>query len=281
MRHAINLTEEHAQEVPDNPVDALKREIRDQAIDAIEQMHLATAIQRIVELEKIRLLESGEVHRTLSIRQHSFSVPAEIPPSWQPSNKRPVPLIGADHHFSASALKKYQDCPLCYKFQYVLQVPSLPKTFFSMGTAVHAVIEHLSKQQLEGVPPTREQALALLDSYWSSEAYTSHAHELEDRAKAEAMLDTYLTWQAANQNTIIGNEKKFRFPINGRMVKGYIDRVEQTPEGGYVVIDFKTGSLLLCTFEKYHQNGYPDEPVLPRRPGYVREAAGPGIALLR
>jgi DNA helicase II / ATP-dependent DNA helicase PcrA len=26
-------------------------------------------------------------------------------------------------------------------------------------------------------------------------------------------------------------------------MKGYIDRIELTPEGGYVVIDFKTGSL--------------------------------------
>ena len=56
------------------------------------------------------------------------------------------------------------------------------------------------------------------------------------------MLDTYLAWQAANRNTIVGNEKKFQFPINGRQMKGFIDRVEQTPDGGYVVIDFKTGS---------------------------------------
>ena len=56
------------------------------------------------------------------------------------------------------------------------------------------------------------------------------------------MLDTYLAWQAANRNTIIGTEKKFQFPLNGRKVKGYIDRIEQTPDGEYVVVDFKTGS---------------------------------------
>ena len=41
-------------EVPDNPVDTLKRKIKDQVHRAVEQMHLKTAIQRIVELEKIR-----------------------------------------------------------------------------------------------------------------------------------------------------------------------------------------------------------------------------------
>jgi DNA helicase-2/ATP-dependent DNA helicase PcrA len=103
------------------------------------------------------------------------------------------------------------------------------------------VIELLSKQQLEGTTPTRERGLELLNTCWSSDAYTSRTHELEDRIKAEAMLDTYLAWQAANRNTIVAAEKKFQFPLNGRKVKGFIDRIEQTPEGEYVVVDFKTG----------------------------------------
>lgn len=238
---SVNLSEDKGVEIPDNPVDALKRRIRDQAMIAIEQMHLSTAIQRIVELEKIRLLEAGKTPDAFQPGTF-FSIPADDAAILAAFERRPIPLIGMDHHFSASALKKYQDCPLCYKFQYVLQVPSLPKTFFSMGTAVHAVIEHLSNQQLDGIQPTKERALALLDSNWSSDAYTSKTHEDEDRLKAEAMLDTYLAWQARNPNTIIGNEKKFQFPINERQLKGSIDRVEQTPDGGYVVIDFKTGS---------------------------------------
>jgi len=171
-----------------------------------------------------------------------FSVPASDETLVAAFEQKPVPLVGPDHHFSASAIKKYEDCPLCYKFQYVLQVPSLQKTFFSMGTAVHTVIEHLSKAQAEGYLPTQERALELLDSCWSSEAYTSRTHELEDRAKAEAMLDTYLVWQAANRNTIAGTEKKFQFSLGDRKVKGYIDRIERTPDGEYVVVDFKTGT---------------------------------------
>ena len=34
---------------------------------------------------------------------------------------------------------------------------------------------------------------------------------------------------------------KFQFTLNGRVVKGFIDRVENTPDGQYVVIDYKTG----------------------------------------
>jgi DNA helicase-2/ATP-dependent DNA helicase PcrA len=237
----VVMEQQEGSEVPDNPVDTLKRKIRDQAHRAVEQMHLKTAIQRIVELEKIRLLEEG---KTLAAFDPAafFSVPADDPALLAAFENKPVLLVGDDHHFSASALKRYEDCPLCYKFQYVLLVPSLPQTYFSMGTAVHTVIERLSKYQLEGTTPTKERALELLNSCWSSEAYASRTHEREDRMKAEAMLDTYLGWQTTNRNTIVAAEKKFQFPLNGRKVKGFIDRIEKTPEGEYVVVDFKTGA---------------------------------------
>jgi DNA helicase-2/ATP-dependent DNA helicase PcrA len=238
---AVIMAEQEDTEIPDNPVDTLKRKIKDQAHRAVEQMHLKTAIQRIVELEKIRLLEEGKSLASFDPAAF-FSVPADDPALLAAFEHKPVLLVGDDHHFSASALKKYEDCPLCYKFVYVLQVPTLPQTYFSMGTAVHTVIERLSKYQLEGGIPTKEHAIDLLNSCWSSEAYASRTHELEDRVKAEAMLDTYLSWQAANRNTIVAAEKKFQFPLNGRKVKGYIDRIEQTPAGEYIVVDFKTGS---------------------------------------
>ena len=165
---AVIMKQQEGAEIPDNPVDFLKRTIRDQAHRAVEQMHLKTAIQRIVELEKIRLLEEG---KTLAAFDPAafFSVPADDPALLAAFENKPVLLVGDDHHFSASALKRYEDCPLCYKFQYVLLVPGLPKTYFSMGTAVHSVIELLSKQQLEGTTPTRERALELLNTCWSSE----------------------------------------------------------------------------------------------------------------
>ena len=237
----VIMEQQEGLEVPDNPVDTLKRKILDQAHRAVEQMHLKTAIRRIVELEKIRLLEEG---KTLAAFDpvSLFEIPADDPALLAAFEQKPIPLVGDDHHFSASALKRYEDCPLCYKFVYVLQVPTLARTYFSMGTAVHTVIELLSKYQLEGKTPTKERAVELLNSCWSSEAYTSRTHELEDRIKAEAMLDTYLAWQAANRNTIVAAEKRFQFPLNGRKMKGYIDRIEQTPEGEYVVVDFKTGS---------------------------------------
>ncbi len=151
-RTTVSLSTEEKPDLPDNPVDLLKRQVRDQAISAIEQMHLSTAIQRIVELEKIRLLEQGKSPDMFDPAAF-FTLPASDCALVAAFEQKPVPLVGPDHHFSASAIKKYEDCPLCYKFQYVLQVPSLQKTYFSMGSAVHSVIEHLSRAQAGRVSP--------------------------------------------------------------------------------------------------------------------------------
>jgi len=81
----------------------------------------------------------------------------------------------------------------------------------------------------------------MLEQFWSSDAYASKKKEREDKERAEQMTDTYLAWQSQNENQVIDVEMKFAFDLSGRTVKGFIDRVERTPEGNYIVIDFKTG----------------------------------------
>jgi DNA helicase-2/ATP-dependent DNA helicase PcrA len=223
------------------PLEELIRETREQAKAAIDQGLHRTALQRLVELEKLKLIEdSGD---PASFDAGAFFTYVE--PDFRLSELvqgKSLPLIGDGHTFSASALNTYADCPLRYKFQYVLLIPSGPKTYFSLGSAVHSVVEQLAKDSLNGFPFTRERALSLLDAEWDSSAYPNRTQEAEDRAKAESLLDTFLAWQATNTNTILAAEQRFRFRLDGRIVTGYIDRIEQQPDGGLVVIDFKTGS---------------------------------------
>ncbi len=82
----------------------------------------------------------------------------------------------------------------------------------------------------------------MLNTAWSTAAYESKSHEMKDREAAEALLDTYLAWQARNPNRILEAEKRFQITLGGRRLNGVIDRIEETPDGEIVVIDFKTGS---------------------------------------
>lgn len=225
----------------ENPMVQYQHSIQYQAKRAIHQLHLQTALQHIVTLEKLRLLSEG---KNLSLfDRDAFLTFTENDAEIEALMQGHTPsLVGEAHTFSASGLGTYERCPLKYKFQYVILIPSIPRTFFDLGSSVHTVIEHLSKKQKEGIPPTKEKALALLDSAWSTAAYESKSHEVKDRATAEALLDTYLAWQAANRNRILEAEKRFQITLGGRTIRGVIDRIEETPEGDIVVIDFKTGS---------------------------------------
>jgi DNA helicase II / ATP-dependent DNA helicase PcrA len=220
-------------------VEQAKTLLQDQAIRAIQNMQPNTAIQKIIELEKLRILESGG--RLEDFKLPLLSVENSDTELLRLFEGKRTPLISEDHHFSASALQTFDSCPMKYKFGYVLRIPTEVKTYFNLGGAVHEVIENLTRQELEGIPATKEQALAMLEQFWSSDAYASKKKEREDKELAEKMIDTYLAWQAQNENQVIDVEMKFVFNLSGRNVKGFIDRVERTPEGNYVVIDFKTG----------------------------------------
>jgi len=225
----------------ENPLEQYQHTLQYQAKRAIHQLHLQTALQNIVALEKLRLVSEGK--SLSSFNRDAFLTFTENDAEIEALMQGHTPcLIGEAHTFSASGLSAYERCPLKYKFQYVVLIPSVSRTFFDLGSAVHTVIEHLSKKQKEGIPPTKEMALALLDTAWSTAAYESKSHEMEDRATAEALLDTYLAWQAGNPNRILEAEKRFQISLGGRIVRGVIDRIEETSEGEIVVIDFKTGS---------------------------------------
>ena len=75
-----------------------------------------------------------------------------------------APLISEDHHFSASPLQTFDDGKM-QQIQLILRVPIAGKTHGNLGSAVHEVIENLTRQELEGIPPTEEQALALLEQF--------------------------------------------------------------------------------------------------------------------
>ena len=223
----------------ESAVEQAKNLLQEQAIRAIQNMQPKTAIQKIIELEKLCILESGE-------RLQEFEMPALTNEDSDEELRRlfegkHTPLISEGHHFSASALQTFDNCPMQYKFSYVLRVPTARKTYFNLGAAVHKVIENLTRQELEGIPPTKETALAMLEHFWSSDAYATKKKEREDKERAEQMIGTYLAWQSQNENEVIDVEMKFAFDLSDRIVKGFIDRVERTPEGNFVVIDFKTG----------------------------------------
>jgi DNA helicase-2/ATP-dependent DNA helicase PcrA len=228
----------------ESPVEKTKRHLQEQAAQAVYQMRTKTALQHLIDLEKVRLIESGGAMDDFSLEEFTRGYGRDH--SWLESLLRaePAPLISENHRFSASALNTYENCPQHYKFAYVLNVPSASQISFNLGSLIHDIIYQLTLRELEGVPPSELQAFELLERLWPSAGFASKQEEEERREEAQQLLATYVEWNLEDENEVIGAEVEFLFPLKGRNVKGFIDRLERTPEGHYVVVDFKTGSSM-------------------------------------
>jgi len=224
-------------------LEQLKQEHQTIAATSINQMNLQTAIQKIVDLckiqyfEKHKKLDGFDPSKILKIENNDSHIDDQL-------YEKHTPLITKENfRLSPSTIETYEDCPLKFKFQYVLKIPTPSKTFLSLGTAVHAVAENLTKMQKDNVKPTEKLALEILGKHWNSSTYRSQkTKEKQDKVTSKEMIKTYLEWEKNNKNKPIDVEPYFRIPFNGVTISGKIDRVEQTPEGEYEVIDFKTGA---------------------------------------
>jgi DNA helicase-2/ATP-dependent DNA helicase PcrA len=207
---------------------------------AVAEARYTAAFIHLVTLERIRLLAEGG--DPASFDPASFlSVPLPAPETAIPGSS-PVPVeIPRTFSFSASSLECYDECPLKYKFRHLLEIPTPPKGYFDLGTAVHTTVELLSKDRQKGIQRTRDEAIGILQASWDPSGYTSVTQEGEHWAKALLQLDNYISWDTANPNAVVDVERWFSFKYLDQIMKGKIDRLERTPGGKLVVIDYKTG----------------------------------------
>jgi DNA helicase-2/ATP-dependent DNA helicase PcrA len=223
------------------PLGQVKKRIQDQASTAVYQMRLKSAFQDIVDLERIRLVESGENLEDFDVEV--FVEGGYRTDEWlrQLLSGPPPRLVGEDHHFSPTALEKYSKCPLRYKFEHVLKIPP-SKQGFILGGLVHDVIHYLAEEELRGMPPTDWRALQVLEKLWPPHEFVSKTEEAEQKEEAQKALEKYVAWNEGNENELVGSEIKFSFSLDGWPINGRIDRVERTAEAEHVIIDFKTTS---------------------------------------
>jgi DNA helicase II / ATP-dependent DNA helicase PcrA len=223
-------------------LEQLKQEHQAIAVNSIHQMNLKTAIQKIIDLAKIKHFEE---FKNLDNFDHTkiFEIEAKEDHIDSQLYQKSIPLITKENfRLSPSKIQTFEDCPLKFKFQHVLRVPTPSKTYFGMGTAIHSVAENMTKLQKDGKKPNEKLALEILEKQWDASSYRNQrTKESQDKVKSKEMVKTYLDWAENNPNTPVDVEPKFKIILNDVAISGKIDRVEQTPEGDYEVIDFKTG----------------------------------------
>ncbi len=148
-----------------------------------------------------------------------------------------LPRRGEGLLLSASDIETYRSCPLKYKFARVFRIPQEPTMNQRFGILVHQVLERWHAAH----GSSREELLALLDAGWRRGGFGDSEEERQFHAKAVASLHRYFERDADEGSEPAWLEKAFQFKLGPHVVRGRVDRVDRLADGGYELVDYKTG----------------------------------------
>jgi DNA helicase-2/ATP-dependent DNA helicase PcrA len=171
-------------------------------------------------------------------RARAQAIAAREEPSLEPF----LPKRGDGLMLSASDIETYRSCPLKYKFARVFRIPSEPTLNQRFGILVHQVLERF---HAAGGPTRRpgglDELLGLLDTGWRRGGFGDTDQERQLRGKAVTAMHRYQERVAAEDAEPVWLEKGFQFKLGSHVLRGRVDRVDRLPDGGYELIDYKTG----------------------------------------
>jgi DNA helicase-2/ATP-dependent DNA helicase PcrA len=166
----------------------------------------------------------------------------------EPSLESFLPRRGDGLALSASDIETYRTCPLKYKFARVFRIPSEPTINQRFGILVHQVLERYHTVASPGPPgageggtPGLPEMLNLLEAGWRRGGFGDSEEERQLRAKATQALVRYHDRFHAEDAEPQWFERSFQFRMGPHTLRGRVDRVDKLPDGGYELIDYKTG----------------------------------------
>jgi putative RecB family exonuclease len=150
------------------------------------------------------------------------------------------------------------------------------------GTLVHRALELLFWEDAPGAR-TRETAAAHLERAWVElqddpeflELALPDAEAREFRSAAGVLVENYFAIEDPNAVNAIGVELRLEVEVGAMHLRGIIDRLDLTPEGELVVVDYKTGRAPGLVYENSRLGGvqfyaFLCEKLLGRRPDRIQ-----------
>ena len=157
-----------------------------------------------------------------------------------------IDIAARPRHLSPSSASTFRQCPQRWKFRYVDKLPDPPGEAAVAGTFAHRVLEEL----LELAPDERtlESAKSLAKQVWAETSTEGDFVALGldtdgvRNFKWTAWRAIEGLWDLEDPKTVdvVATETEVSVEIGGVPFVGFIDRVEEGPDG-LVVSDYKSG----------------------------------------
>ncbi|GAA1893682.1 RecB family exonuclease [Asanoa iriomotensis] len=189
--------------------------------------------------------------------------------SLEPGDEAPVyPSL------SPSRAADFKTCPLLYRFRTIDRLPETPTPDQARGTLVHAVLERLF--DLPAAARTSSAAADLVAPEWErmvseapslAELFASDSAPLlvvDDPAvdvrrpwttddflsSARSLLSGYFSVEDPSRLEPAERESLISAVVDEQLlIRGYIDRLDVSPDGALRVVDYKTGGAPREAFE--------------------------------
>jgi DNA helicase-2/ATP-dependent DNA helicase PcrA len=199
------------------------------------------AILRAATAQQREILESSPLDDALlDAERDARARAAAVAARDEPSLEAFLPRRGEGLLLSASDIDTYRTCPLKYKFARVFRIPTEPTLYQRFGIFVHQVLERYHQGDPTH-PRSIDELLGLTDAAWRRGGFGTSEEERQLRAKADAALRRYHERFEAEAAEPVWFERGFQFRMGAHTLRGRVDRVDRLPDGGYELIDYKTG----------------------------------------
>lgn len=150
---------------------------------------------------------------------------------------------------SPSSATDFKNCPRLFKYRAIERLPEPVSVAATRGSLVHAVLERLFAEP--GPERTPERAAALLDALWLQvradpeirPAGLDGEAERAWLAGAHALLANYFKVEDPRSLSAARLEWWVEYELSDLHLRGVIDRVEELPDGSWILTDYKTGRV--------------------------------------
>ncbi len=165
-----------------------------------------------------------------------------------------VQVLGA---LSPTAISEFRDCALRYRLRRIDRVPESPSPDALRGTLVHLVLERLFDLPASERAPERAQDLVgpawqdLGEQQPELAALVPDAELEEWLAPARAAVAAYFDLEDPRLLEPAEREVYVETLLDSRLLlRGVIDRLDETPDGRLRVVDYKSGRSPAVGFEQ-------------------------------
>lgn len=138
---------------------------------------------------------------------------------------------------SFTRFRIYRECPWKYRLLFIDGRKIAMTTKSAFGLSLHRALE----TWLRGGDLSLESLMSALRSCWLTSGYPDEGTEARYYTKAERALFRFYGEEESRRARTVAVEKEFVWTSGAHQVRGMIDRIDQSPDGAYEIIDYKTG----------------------------------------